>query len=57
MIWAIDALEYLRIDDPIGAVPVHGFCGICPVPFLLIKLLPLQYLALQLCVQAGPSVG
>src|SRR5262249_38653021 len=21
-------LEYLRIDDPIGAVPVHGMCGI-----------------------------
>lgn len=21
-------LEYLRIDDPIGAVPVHGLCGI-----------------------------
>jgi Amt family ammonium transporter len=21
-------LEWLRIDDPIGAVPVHGFCGI-----------------------------
>jgi Amt family ammonium transporter len=21
-------LEYLRIDDPVGAVPVHGFCGI-----------------------------
>src|SRR5665213_4547791 len=21
-------LEYLRIDDPIGAVPVHGICGI-----------------------------
>jgi ammonium transporter, Amt family len=21
-------LEYLRIDDPIGAVPVHGVCGI-----------------------------
>ena len=21
-------MEWLRIDDPIGAVPVHGFCGI-----------------------------
>lgn len=24
----VDLLEWLRIDDPIGAVPVHGFCGI-----------------------------
>src|SRR4051812_7718374 len=24
----VEALEYLRIDDPIGAVPVHGLCGI-----------------------------
>jgi Amt family ammonium transporter len=23
-----ELLEYLRIDDPIGAVPVHGICGI-----------------------------
>ena len=25
---AIDLIEYLRIDDPIGAVPVHFACGI-----------------------------
>src|SRR5215475_11998419 len=28
VILGIDALEWLRIDDPIGAVPVHGMCGI-----------------------------
>jgi len=28
VIWATDALEYLRIDDPIGAVPVHLIGGI-----------------------------
>jgi Amt family ammonium transporter len=24
----VDVLEWLRVDDPIGAVPVHGLCGI-----------------------------
>ncbi len=24
----VELLEYMRIDDPIGAVPVHGICGI-----------------------------
>src|SRR5678815_2840239 len=28
VIWATDALEYVRVDDPIGAVPVHLVCGI-----------------------------
>jgi Amt family ammonium transporter len=28
VIVAVDVLEWLRIDDPIGAVPVHGICGI-----------------------------
>jgi len=28
VIVGVEVLEYLRIDDPIGAVPVHGICGI-----------------------------
>jgi Amt family ammonium transporter len=28
VVWGIDLLECLRIDDPIGAVPVHMMCGI-----------------------------
>src|SRR6185312_6192817 len=28
VIVATDVLEYIRIDDPIGAVPVHLACGI-----------------------------
>jgi Amt family ammonium transporter len=28
VVWGLDLLEHLRIDDPIGAVPVHMFAGI-----------------------------
>jgi Amt family ammonium transporter len=28
VVLGVELLEYLRIDDPIGAVPVHGICGI-----------------------------
>ncbi|HEV3207716.1 MAG TPA: ammonium transporter [Terriglobales bacterium] len=28
VVLAVELLEWLRIDDPIGAVPVHGVCGI-----------------------------
>ena len=28
VVYGIDLIEWFRIDDPIGAVAVHGFCGI-----------------------------
>jgi ammonium transporter, Amt family len=28
VVLGVEVLEWLRIDDPIGAVPVHGICGI-----------------------------
>jgi Amt family ammonium transporter len=28
VVLVVELLEWLRIDDPIGAVPVHGICGI-----------------------------
>jgi len=28
VVMGINLMEWLRIDDPIGAVPVHGMCGI-----------------------------
>jgi Amt family ammonium transporter len=28
VVGGVELLEYMRIDDPIGAVPVHGICGI-----------------------------
>jgi len=28
MVFAVEGIEWLRIDDPIGAVAVHGACGI-----------------------------
>jgi len=28
VVYAVDLMEWLRIDDPVGAWPVHGACGI-----------------------------
>jgi Amt family ammonium transporter len=28
VVLATELIEWMRIDDPIGAIPVHGFCGI-----------------------------
>src|ERR1700754_2045435 len=28
VILGVDLFEYLRVDDPVGAVAVHGVCGI-----------------------------
>jgi Amt family ammonium transporter len=28
VVFGVELMEWLRIDDPIGAVPVHGICGI-----------------------------
>jgi Amt family ammonium transporter len=28
VVLGVELLEWLRIDDPIGAVPVHGICGV-----------------------------
>jgi len=28
VVYAVELLEWLRIDDPIGAVPVHAICGV-----------------------------
>ncbi|HWZ88341.1 MAG TPA: hypothetical protein VNW92_05805, partial [Polyangiaceae bacterium] len=27
-VYAVDLMEWLRIDDPVGAWPVHGACGV-----------------------------
>jgi len=28
VVLGVDLVEWLRVDDPVGAVPVHGICGI-----------------------------